>query len=103
MATKNDEVLDVVDDANIIQLTTPLADGTNTLTLDFGKINGRVLLNLSKQARKEDPGCTIVTLSQAYQAMIGAKAAGLRYDDILDLAAPDFTTLCLRVQAFLVP
>lgn len=111
MATQDIESLNLdeiaagetVEDDNIIHLGTPLADGQSTLTLDFTKINGRALLNLSKTARKLDPGATVLTLSPVYQAMVGAKAAGLKYDEVLELSAGDFTALCLRVQNFLLP
>lgn len=97
-----DDMEEVEVDNDTIYLSKPMADGRETLTLDFTKINGRVLLNLSKTARKLDPTCTVMALSQFYQALVGAKAAGIKYDEALELPAKDFTALCVKAQNFLL-
>nr|DAL33569.1 MAG TPA_asm: tail assembly chaperone protein [Caudoviricetes sp.] len=100
--------LDVVDvDAqvatNTVKLSRPLSDGRDTLELDFDRINGRTLIDCEKRARKIDPTITVLALSQVYQAMVGAAAAKMKYDAVLELSGKDFTALCVKVQSFLLP
>lgn len=87
---------------NVVALRKPMADGTDKLTLDFDRINGRTLINCEKQARKQDPAITVLALSQVYQALVAGAATGLKYDEVLNLSGKDFTALCLKAQGFLL-
>lgn len=88
--------------APVIKLSKAMSDGTEALMLDFDRVNGMTMLQMEKAARKEDPGFAVPSLSGVFQAMIAAKAAGKRYDDILRLNCKDFTAVCLKVQSFLL-
>ena len=104
---KNMEVVEtvtaeVVDENSIIQLRKPMADGATTLTLDFNKLDGNMLIRCELNAKKLDRGMTVPVLSQVYLAQVAAAAAGVRYDDILRLSAPDFNAATLRTQNFLM-
>ena len=86
----------------VIHLRKPLANGIDTLTLDFHRVNGGNLILIEKAARKEDRELTVPALSSIYQAMVAARAAGMHYDAILKLSGKDFTAVCLKVQNFLL-
>lgn len=81
--------------------TVELSSG-DTMELDFSRITGRVLLKADTDTRKEDPTISVMALSQAYQARVASAAAGVKYDDILDLPGGDFTAVMLQVQSFLI-
>ena len=95
----------IIDDDDVIKLVKPIKgkDGADidSLVLDFDKINGRVLLLCAKAAKQEEPDMLIPSLSMTFQAIVGAKAAGIRYDDVLALAGPDFVAICQRASRFL--
>lgn len=96
------EVLEaeVLDARNVVELTKPV-DGKERIVLDFDKLTGGTLIKCATEAKKTDPAIIQFELSKTYQAHVAAAAAGLRYDDILGLAAPDFVAVTLRVQNFL--
>ena len=91
---------EVLDEGSLVKLQKAL-DGREELHLDFDKLTGGVLLKCASKAKKDDPLMTVPSLSQAYQAHVAAAAAGLKYDDILRLSAPDFIAVTLRTQSFL--
>lgn len=91
---------EVVDSENTIHLSKPL-NGKDTLVLDFDRINGRVLIACEKRARKLDPAVMVLSLSLVYQALVGAAAAGIKYDEALELSGSDFNALCVKAQGFL--
>jgi hypothetical protein len=93
---------EVVDEGNTLELSKPLASGVNQLVFDFERINGYALIKCEKAAKKEDPTITVQALSLVFQAHVAAAAAKVRYDDILNLNASDFTAACLKAQAFLL-
>ena len=72
----------IIDDDDVIKLIKPIKgkDGNDidTLVFDFDKINGRVLLLCAKAAKQEEPDMLIPSLSMTFQAIVGAKAAGIR-------------------------
>ncbi|MDL2280322.1 hypothetical protein LJC10_00515 [Selenomonadales bacterium OttesenSCG-928-I06] len=71
------------------------------ITFDFEKITGRDLLNIEKTARSMGDNTPSITFSMTYQALIAARATGLKYDDILDLKGFDFTSVLGMVNGFL--
>lgn len=91
-----------VDEANVIHLKKPLRGGAEEIVLDFDRVTGYILLKCEKEVKKDDPLITLPALSQAYQARVAASAARMKYDEILELSGADFTTLCMRVQNFLM-
>ena len=99
---KKEEQVQTVSDDQKIELTRALPDGTKTLTLDFDKVSGYTLLRCEKAAKKEDASIVVPALSQVYQAHVAAIAANVKYDDILDLPAKDFTAVMIKTQGFLL-
>ena len=91
-----------VDEGNVIHLKKPLRGGAEEIVLDFDRVTGYILLKCEKEVKKDDPLITLPALSQAYQARVAASAARMKYDEILELSGADFTTLCMRVQNFLM-
>lgn len=90
----------VIKEENVQKLMKALGERTE-LIYDFEKINGRVLLECARRAGQEDKTMLIPNLSMVYQAMVGAKATGLKYDEVLNLSGADFNGLTLRVMRFL--
>ena len=99
---KKEEQVQTVPDDQKIELTRALPDGTKTLILDFDKVSGYILLRCEKAAKKEDASIVVPALSQVYQAHVAAVAANVKYDDILDLSAKDFTAVMIKTQGFLL-
>lgn len=93
---------EVVDEKNVIKLSKPLPNGADELVFDFDKISGIQLIDCEKKAKKQDPTIMVPSLSMIYQAMVAAKATGVKYDDIIGLKGPDFTAACMRAQNFLL-
>ncbi|MBR1728499.1 MAG: hypothetical protein IJ728_03135 [Selenomonadaceae bacterium] len=91
---------EIIDDDNVIRLVKPIGD-RNELIFDFEKINGRTLLQCEKVARQEDAGMLIPALSTVFQAVVAGKALGMKYDDIINLSAPDFIAVTQKVSRFL--
>lgn len=91
---------EIIDNGNAIHLSKPL-NGKDVLVLDFDRINGRVLIACEKRARKLDPAVMVLSLSLVYQALVGAAAAGIKYDEALELSGSDFNALCVKAQGFL--
>lgn len=71
------------------------------LALDFDKITGRVLIETESKCRALSDGTPDLTFSMKYQAMLAAKAAGVKYDDILDLGGSDMILVIAAVKSFL--
>lgn len=90
----------VIDEGNILRLIKPL-DGKTEIIFDFEKITGRELVKIKTRAQREDKDMMIPSLSPVYLAMVGAKAADMRYDDVLNLSGADFTAFTSRVSRFL--
>lgn len=70
------------------------------LKLDFDKVTGRDLLAQEKAAKAlgvEPP----ITFAMTYQGLIAAKAAGVAYDDLLDMPGTDFNAMILAASSFL--
>lgn len=94
---------EVVDNGDILHLTTPLPNGKTEIYFDFSNLNGYTLLACMSSAKKKDALMTVPALSMEYQAAVAAAAAKMRYDDILNLSGPDFMAACLKAQNFLLP
>lgn len=92
---------EVLDDSNTMKLQKPLPNGRGELIFNFDRINGYVLMRCEKLAKKEDPSITTPILAMPFQAHIAAKACGIKYDDVLSLAAPDFMAVTRKVLSFL--
>ena len=70
------------------------------LKLDFDKITGRDLIAQEKAAKAlgETPP---INFTMAYQGLIAAKAAGIAYDDLLDMPGTDFNAMIMAASSFL--
>ncbi len=87
-----------------IHLSKPLnikGENVQDITLDFDKITGRVMMELESRCRALGDGTPDLTFSMKYQALMAAKAAGIKYDDILDLGGKDATLVFSAVKSFL--
>ncbi len=89
-----------VDDDRSIKLSKPL-NGKTELVFDFDKIKGSTLLKCEKKAKEVDNSIVVPQLSMVFQAHVAAAALGMRYDDIINLPAPDFMAVALKVSRFL--
>lgn len=83
------------------KLSSPI-NGKDTLKLDFDKLNGYMLQKCYNAAKREEPNMSISAFSLAYQVNVAARAAGVKYDDIMSLKGKDFTAITLMVQGFLL-
>lgn len=103
VAVAEDEIIDpeVLKDDNTVQLRKPLANGISSLTFHFDSLTGGTLIKCQAKARKLDPGMTVAMLSDAYLALVAAAALGIKYDEVINLTAPDFAAVTIRVQSFL--
>ena len=91
---------EVVDESNIVQLSKPLR-GKDELIFDFAKIKGSTLLKCEKKAKEVDNSIVVPQLSMAFQAHGAAAAAGVKYDEIINLPGLDFMAVTLKVSRFL--
>ena len=91
---------DTVDDDRSIKLSKPL-NGKTELVFDFDKIKGSTLLKCEKKTKDIDNTVVVPQLSMVFQTHVAAAALGLRYDDIINLPAPDFMAVTLKVSRFL--
>ena len=89
-----------VDGENTIKLSKPV-NGQLSIVFDFDKIKGATLLKCEKKAKEVDNTIVVPQLSMVYQAHVAAAAAGMRYDDIINLSGPDFMAVTTRVSRFL--
>ena len=90
----------IVEDDNVIKLSKPV-HGRNTISFDFEKIKGSTLLKCEKKAKEVDNSIVVPQLSMVFQAHVAAAALGMRYDDIVNLPAPDFMAVTLKISRFL--
>lgn len=74
---------------------------TNVLELDFDKITGRVMMETETKCRSMGDNTPDLTFSMKYQVMLAAKAAGIIYDDLLDLSGKDMALILTEVKNFL--
>lgn len=88
------------EDDNVITLSKPM-NGRITLGFNFDKIKGATLLKCEKKAKETDSSIVVPQLSMTFQAHVAAAALGMRYDDIINLPAPDFMAVTLKVNRFL--
>lgn len=91
---------EVVDENNIVHLSKPLR-GKDELIFDFAKIKGSTLLKCEKKAKEVDNSIVVPQLSMAFQAHVAAAAAGVKYDEIINLPGLDFMAVTLKVSRFL--
>ena len=92
--------VEVVDESNIVQISKPLR-GKDELIFDFAKIKGSTLLKCEKKAKEVDNSIVVPQLSMAFQAHVAAAAAGVKYDEIINLPGLDFMAVTLKVSRFL--
>ena len=86
---------------NVIRLSKPLKDGAKMIIFEFDKIKGSTLLKCEKKAKEVDNSIVVPQLSLVFQAHVAAAALGMRYDDIINLPAPDFMAVTLKISRFL--
>jgi len=63
-------------------------------------LTGKDLEKLEKIARSMGETMPEITLSKKYQALVAAKALGVKYDDILELPAKKYLNVTLSVFNF---
>ena len=91
---------EVMDEGKVVKLTKPM-NGRTELVFDFDKIKGSTLLKCEKKTKDIDSSVVVPQLSMIFQAHVAAAALGARYDDIINLPAPDFMAVTLKVSRFL--
>ena len=91
---------EVMDENKIIKLSKPM-NGRTELVFDFDKIKGSTLLKCEKKTKDIDNTVVVPQLSMVFQTHVAAAALGLRYDNIINLPAPDFMAVTLKVSRFL--
>ena len=91
---------EIMDENKIIKLSKPM-NGRTELVFDFDKIKGSTLLKCEKKTKDIDSSVVVPQLSMIFQAHVAAAALGMRYDDIINLPAPDFMAVTLKVSRFL--
>ena len=74
---------------------------TDTINLDFDKLTGRALVKLENEYKKENKGVVLIVNDAGFNAKVAAYCAGVKEDDILDLAGKDFTAVTQEVMLFL--
>ena len=89
--------VEVVDENNIVHLSKSLR-GKDELIFDFAKIKGSTLLKCEKKAKEVDNSIVVPQLSMAFQAHVAAAAAGVKYDEIINLPGSDFMAVTLKVS-----
>lgn len=94
------EDVEVLDESNIVNLKKPL-NGKNTLLFDFDRVTGATLLKCEKKTKEIDSSAVIPQLSMIFAAHVAAAASGVKYDDIISLAGPDFMAVTAKVGRFL--
>ena len=88
------------DNNRTVKLSKPL-NGRVTIIFDYDKIKGSTLLKCEKKTKDIDSSVVVPQLSMIFQAHVAAAALGMRYDDIINLPAPDFMAVTLKVSRFL--
>jgi len=70
------------------------------LNAGLENLTGKDLENLEKIARTMGETMPEITLSKKYQALVAAKALGVKYDDVTDLPAKKYLNLTMTVFNF---
>lgn len=91
---------EIMDDSKTVKLSKPM-NGRTELVFDFDKIKGSTLLKCEKKTKDIDASVVVPQLSMVFQAHVAAAALGMRYDDVINLPAPDFMAVTLKVSRFL--
>ena len=89
-----------MDEGSIVKLSRPLR-GKDELVFNFDKIKGSTLLRCEKRAKEVDNTIVVPQLSMAFQSHVAAAAAGVKYDEIINLPGSDFMAVTLKVSRFL--
>lgn len=91
---------EIIDDSTVIHLSKPLR-GKDELIFDFGRIKGSTLIKCEKKAKEVDASIVVPQLSMVFQSHVAAAAAGVKYDEIVNLPGADFMAVTLKVSRFL--
>lgn len=70
------------------------------LNAGLESLTGRDLERLEKVARTMGETMPEITLSKKYQALVAAKALGVKYDDVTELPAKKYLNLTMTVFNF---
>lgn len=70
------------------------------LNAGLESLTGKDLENLEKIARTMGDTMPEITLSKKYQALVAAKALGVKYDDVTELPAKKYLNLTMTVFNF---
>lgn len=72
------------------------------LSLDFNSLTGKDIIDAEKEARALGDNSPVPEFSKTYQAILGAKAAKVPIDMVMDFNVRDFTRVTMAVQNFLL-
>ena len=70
------------------------------LKAGLNDLTGRDLETFEKIARSQGETMPEITMSKKYQALVAAKAMGVKYDDIIELPAKKYLQVTMEVFNF---
>lgn len=88
-----------------VKLSKPIKiDGKeiNEINLNLSSLSGWDIIEADRQVRMRGATGLNPLFSQDGLLFVASRACGIKYDDLLQLNAPDFLELTLRVQNFLM-
>ena len=71
------------------------------LDLDFDTLTGLDLINLEKEYKVRNKESIVKELEDGWALTVAAFLAGLKYNDLTTLSAPDFLKVVGKTKAFL--
>lgn len=74
------------------------------INLDLESLKGKDLIELETgfRARYRGEYIPVVNIDARYQSWVAGRASGINPEDLGELYAPDFTSVCSEVQSFLL-
>lgn len=88
-----------------VKLSEPIhVDGKEIkeINLNLSSLKGRDIIAADREARMHGVTGLNPLFTQEGLLIVASKACGIKYDDLLQLSAPDFMDLTMRVQNFLM-
>jgi len=90
-----------------IKLSRPTKINGSELTeinLDLETLKGKDLMELETSFRKLYRGdyVPVLNIDIRYQCLVAGRVSGINPDDLSELYAPDFSSVCSEVQSFLL-
>jgi Phage tail assembly chaperone proteins, E, or 41 or 14 len=74
------------------------------INLDLESLKGRDLIELESGFRSTHRGeyVPVLNIDMRFQAWVAGRVSGINHEDLLDLYAPDFSSMCSEIQSFLL-